>query len=598
MEKMHISPQDDTNQEILPAGASPDTDDMTDEITEEAPARRFSLAEMMAGAGDFLLQWGWLALLTCSIFLIGYYVLFPARGYFHSDTTDTLMWGMASAESNSLFNKDFDYACLLPFSTSLIMWPLVEIFGVTMLSHSIGMLIFFLCFTGGLILLLRKMGWSWAWTALGVSTELMLLSGSEKLREIFWGHTIYYSLGVLFVFVGLGLLFSFLDQNRTRTEAEPPQKRPTYKLTVTLLLIFIWFLLACTNQIIAIAIFALPVMAAWFCDHWFDGSHEITCAKNRRALLVFLLMGIGTVAGYLLTNLLADGIFAGYETSFSTYSPMSDWLDNAMKFPLHWVELLGVHVQGGAPLMSADSIRNLIMLIAAAVILILPTAALCCYRKIEDQKLRILILTYWFMVLLIMLGYICGLLSNAGWRLSPIMAMAVLVSVAFLRWSVQHVQMQRVVALMMIPVMTSGLFSAVTIARMAPDNYKNNILYMLSDFLKESDLHYGYATFWQANGLTVVSDSAVECRSVTITPTSLTPYNYQSCRSWYTKDQKQEEYFLLMTDMEKQDVEYARPDLAASKLREVEAYGYYIWVFDENIFPPEPEMITAPAQME
>ena len=53
-----------------------------------------------------------------------------------------------------------------------------------------------------------------------------------------------------------------------------------------------------------------------------------------------------------------------------------------------------------------------------------------------------------------------------------------------------------------------------------------------------------------------------------------------------------------MTDMEKQDVEYARPDLAASKLREVEAYGYYIWVFDENIFPPEPEMITAPEQME
>ncbi len=596
MEENVFSPMDPELTDASVRMAEPSSEPAAE--PEEAPAQKMDIADILAAAVDFLIRWGWLALLTCSIVLIGYYVLFPSRGSFHSDTTDTLMWGLASAESNSLFNKDFEYACLLPFSTSLVMWPLIELFGVTMQTHVIGMLIFFLCFTCGLIWLLRKMEWSWPWIAVGVSVELMMLSGSEKLREIFWGHTIYYSLGVLFVFVGLGLLFSFLDQNKARDAAETPSQKKLRKIVLTILLIFLWFLLACTNQIIAIAIFALPVMAAWFCDHWFDGSREIGCMQNRRALLVFLIMGIGTVAGYLLTNLLANGIVAGYETSFSTYSEMTEWMENAFKFPRHWAELIGVNVKGGAPLMSADSIQNLILLISSTVILILPVAALCCYRKIEDSKLRILILTFWFMTLLIMIGYVCGLLSNANWRLSPIMAMGILVSVAFLRWSVQHVNMHRIVSLMMVPVMAASLLSAVGIARMEPDNYRYNILYMLSDFLEESELSYGYATFWRANGITVVSDSAVECRSVNINQDNITPYYYQSCRSWFEEQPGQEEYFLLMSSGEKEALENCRPDLAEAKLRELEAYGYYVWVFDENIFPPEEETISTPAETE
>lgn len=554
--------------------------------TASQEAQTIGIAEIVGKAGELLLRWGWVLLLVFSVGLIGYYVLFPSRGYFHSDTTDTLMWGVASAESGTLFNPEFEYACLLPFSTSLLMWPLVEIFGVTMTAHVIGMLLFFLCFTGAMIWMLRKMQWSWQWISVGVTIELLMLSGSEKLREIFWGHTIYYSLGVLFIFVGLGLLFRFMDlQTKREAAAEPVErKKLNIRMIVGIALIGLWFLLTCTNQIIAIAIFALPVMAAWFCERWFDSKSELAGPRNRRALLVFLVMGIGTVAGHLLTNVLANGITAYYETSFSTFSNMDTWLANAQKFPQHWFSLLGVNVVGGTHLMSAASIQNLIVLIAAAAILILPVAALCCYSKIDDAKLRILILTFWFMTMLIMIGYICGMLSNANWRLCPIVAMAVMVSVAFLRWAVSQISMQRVVALLMIPVMAASALNALAICKMKPDHYNNNILYMLTRRLKENNLNYGYATFWRANGITVVSDSAVECRSVNITQDGISPYYYQSCRSWFEDQPGQEEYFLLMTHGEKEAMVNCGSDLVNKVTKEIETGGYYIWVFDENIF--------------
>ncbi|MBR7085085.1 MAG: hypothetical protein IKI37_07910 [Oscillospiraceae bacterium] len=50
---------------------------------------------------------GSVLLLACSVLLVGYYILFPSRGYFHSDTTDTIMWAEASYEQGNCLIKIF-----------------------------------------------------------------------------------------------------------------------------------------------------------------------------------------------------------------------------------------------------------------------------------------------------------------------------------------------------------------------------------------------------------------------------------------------------------------------------------------------------------
>ncbi len=558
--------------------------------TSPAAPKPITFREGLQAVWEYFGKFSWVLLLLFSVGLIGYYVLFPSKNFFHSDTTDTLMWAVASYESGSLFNPDFNYACLLPFGTSLFMWALIPIFGVSMTTHVLGMLCFFLCFTGGLLFLLRQMHWSWGWASMAVTIELLMLSGSEKLREIFWGHTIYYSLGVLFIFVGLGLLFRYMDlQEKKVSAAKDAVKSLNIKLIITLVLLAVWFLLTATNQIIAMAIFALPVMGAWFCVHWFDHSQKLLCKKNLHALVLFGVMAVAAVLGYLITALLSKEIPADYEDSYSTLALTSTWVDNARKFPDHWFSLLGVETFNGMPIMSGEGISSLLMILAGAIILILPVVALCCYNKIEDKKLKILTLTFWIMTLLIMIAYICGMLSNANWRLSPIVAMAVLVSVAFLHWAVGQISMQRIITLMMIPVFAVSVLNAVEIIKMDPNAYKNNHVFKIGEELEALGLNYGYATFWRANAVTVASDSAVECRTVIIDQNGVWMSPYQGCDSWYEDQPGQDKYFLVMTDAEREAMLASGHEVAQMGYQEIQISNFTVWVFSENIFDPRPK---------
>ena len=513
-------------------------------------------------------------LLIIALGITGYYILFPSRGYFHSDTTDTIMWAEASYESGSVFNPDFAYACLLPFGTNLIMTALMPFTGVSMTTHVVGMLIFFLLFSGGLILMLRQMGWKWGWTAAAVFVELMICSGSVKLREIFWGHTIYYSLGVFFIFIGLTLVFRHMDCLKSSSKKGG---------IFCLIGLGIWCLLTGSDQITAITIFILPVMGAVFCTRWFDRETKIISWRNCHAIVVLFVMLIGMLTGFLLTKIFAGEITASYEEAYSQYSDMSQWADNLRKFPTAWLSLIGVEAKANTPLMSVDSVGSLLKVIVGILLLILPLLALLNWNKIQDEKLRILILTYWFMAMLIMMGYIMGKLSAANWRLSPIAGMSAVVSIAFLRWGCSQIEWQRLSALLMIPVMIVSVLNAVTMARMPADNTEDNELYALSEKLQEHNLTYGYATFWQANAITVISDSQVKCRSVEVDERGVWTRNYQCNKNWYEEQPEQENYFLLLTNNEANQLRAIDYILLRHPHEEIYAGNYVIWVFNKNI---------------
>ena len=85
-----------------------------------------------------------------------YYTVWPAEGYFHSDCTDSLYWAEAAVDSGTVFNPEYYYAALLPFSAQVWLVPLIHIFGVTMTAHVVGMVIFALLFFAAVIFFCRK----------------------------------------------------------------------------------------------------------------------------------------------------------------------------------------------------------------------------------------------------------------------------------------------------------------------------------------------------------------------------------------------------------------------------------------------------------
>ena len=255
------------------------------------------------------------------------------------------------------------------------------------------------------------------------------------------------------------------------------------------------------------------------------------------------------------------------------------WVEHIEGFGKAWMTLLGVDMRDGDKLMSVKSVGYLLSFFTGIILLVVPVIALFCYNKIKDRKLRLLILSYWLMTLLIMVGYILGKLSSANWRLSPIVGMSAVVTYAFFKWAAGEVKWQRFISLLMIPVFMVSAITSFTILKMKPDETDNNHLYRIARGLESQGLSYGFATFWNANGATVAADSKVQIRNVTIEEGRCFPYRYQTLGKWYDAQPGQDKYFILM-DANERDL-LAGSELDDAKVGETTIEGYQVWIYTD-----------------
>lgn len=528
-------------------------------------------------------------LLVVALGLVAYYIICPAKGEFHADCTDTIYWAKATFDSGKLISPDFSYACLLPFGGSLLMLLFLPFFGLSMTTHMLGMLLFFLLLTAVLCWMLREMHWDYRWICTTAAIFLMILSASKKLREIFWGHTIYYSLGILFLFCGLALLFRL--QNLVAVHQETRKIRVHSILTFIALILF--FVLCCTDQVTAVTIFALPILAGLFLERLLDRKTPLLHWKNTRALLLLLSLGIAVVSGMELGNIWANGVTGAYADAYSNWTAQSTWTEHLQKLPLAWLTLLGLEDIPGEKLMSGESVMNLIRIGTALILAVLPVAATCCYPKYKGQsgrQMRILLWAHWTVTGLILVGYLCGALSVANWRLSPIVCTASIVSLVFLRWAItKRTAMQRVAGLLCVPVACFCLLSAWNILLLPTNAAEVNVQYQLTNMLEDQGLTYGYATFWHVNAMTVISGDKLKVRNVNVDEDGVQKAVYQTAAAWYDDQPGQEDYFLLLDTEEYQGLAAAKDPLLSRAERSfvlTDSYGtnYQVLVFAENIF--------------
>lgn len=537
------------------------------------------------------------ALFLAAILVTVYYIAAAARGEFHSDCTDTIFWANASYESGHIYNADFAYACLLPFGTNLLMLPFFPFFGLSMTTHVLGMLLFFILFTVFFCLMLHEMGWGIRSVCVGGAIFLGLLSSSAKMREMFWGHTIYYSLGILFLFMGTYFYFRFenlLEKRRRLQKDQQPVRRVTIHVIITAAALLLFLMFSATDGISALSIFGLPFLAAIFAVHIADNSKPVVCRQNLCALNQIMIFTVMILLGIVMNELWAGDITAGYESAYSRYSAQSSWTEHVQKLPLAWLTLLGVEDLDGQPMMSAESVKNIFHILGAMLIAVFPIIATCFYFRYpndrEGKHIRLWIWIHWAVTTIILLGYVFGKLSAANWRLIPIAGTGMILMLLVLRWAILFNKPSiRIPALLAIPVVVLAVLNLITVAAMPKDAYKENEIYELAEFLEKEDLSYGYATFWRANAITVISGPDVKVRSVEIDDTGIMPGNYQTQKSWYQSQEGQEEYFLLVNQSEYDMLGGLENSLlteaAQCKFIQLDDGSvFYILIFAHNIF--------------
>ncbi len=578
----------DTEAEAPATDSQPSADVSAEAPSTSKPSKKKLLGDTLLFAAAFFV-------FICAVASAVYYIVFAARYEFHADCTDTILWANASVVSGRLYDPNFTYACFLPFSTSTLMIPLVKIFGLTMTAHVGGMLGFFILLTFFMLLMIREITGSASAGFFGTALFISITLVTPKLREIFWGHTIYYSLGILFLVIGAFLYSRLLSvgnkERKLKKEGKNAKGASLHKLLLFLCLCVFMFLTG-MDGITGFTLFALPFAGAIFIEQFINKKYSLL--SGRTALVTFraLVFLIMTIVGTLINNLLLGNMQARYQDANSEFSEMSSWISHVQKLPLAWLRLLGVEDMPDIMFTDKEGVPNLIYIISALMLTVLPVAATFCYKKYgNDRKgrmMRIWVWMHWAVTAVVLMGYICGVLAVADWRLTPMAGTSLILSILFVCWAVSaKADCSRLVSLLIVPVFAAGYLGVSNVMKMPKDGYKQNTWYQLSGYLYEHGLTKGYSSFWNANSVTLISGGKVKVSDVYIDETGVSRRRYQSSTKWYEDDPLQRQYFLILEGQEKKDFmsseDYKNDRPMTTLTAEINSTEFTILVYDHNI---------------
>jgi hypothetical protein len=451
-----------------------------------------------------------------------------------------------------------------------------------MKAQIIGMVIFLLLFVACIILLCNTLNFGTKWTSVTVATILLVVSSSEKLREIFWGHIIYYSFGPMLLLLIVSLVIRSLKCGNAYLK-NPKEKETTKKAVTSFAILFVGIIVCAINGMQIMTLSSLPIMLAVIMVIFFELHTDLLSKENWTRYAVVIIMGIATIIGLLLAKLIVGDVTAGYAESYSCFSDSSQWVHNfASLFP-NFFTLLGADTSHTISLYSFEGICNLLRIVFALIILITPVIMAILYGKFKKVEYKILIIVHHIVTLLILMGWTFGRINAANWRLTPIIVTSTLLSVLFVKWIYENVEFKRLQLIIEIPVICMLLIITSNIITMENQSTTNAQLNTLAEYLENNNLEYGYATFWQANIVTLLSDSEVKVRNISVDEEGYSIYAYQTNLNWYGNATGYNRYFVVLTATEYAN--YYENSTTIERATEVQTCGTYkVLIYDHNIF--------------
>lgn len=503
------------------------------------------------------------------IMLLLYYIFFCGKTELHADCMDTLMWANASFESGSLFDRDFNYACLLPFGGQLLMQPFLYIFGLSYKAHIFGMVLFIILFELSLIFMLRGMGISHFKTGALTFGVLMFVCSSKKLREIFLGHIIYYSLGLLFLFVGMGLIFRIINCYDKKSK----------KATVFAALTFVWTMFCASDGIQALTIYILPAVFSIIAYIILDLDNELISTKNVFKVQLSAVILMAAVCGLVIVSFLANGVTQSYASAYSRFNNSKVWFENLSTLLSCHYTLLGVDVNDKMDIMSFEGVINILRIIFATIVCVAPFFGFIFYTKIKNKYTKMFLLAYAAIYILIMIAWVFGKISGVNWRLTPIEVTGFIVTVLLIYELIDSTYI-RLGGTLVIPLVLFCLISGGSVLGISTNYKAENKIFKEIQLLEDNGCTYGYATFWNANPVTVLTENKIKVRGMDVKDGKVVTRTYQSCERWYDgKTAKGEKYFILLTEKEYRNFEIS--EYPVDKI--IEKDGFVLITLRKNI---------------
>lgn len=483
------------------------------------------------------------AILAVGVIPVVYYILGPARGYMTSDTTDSILWAYRAYTSGKAADPNFYYAAILPFGGNQIYFPFVALFGYSMTAQIGGLTLFAVLFAAALWFFFSGVGLDRYRSAAAVSLSMLIFSSSAKLREILWEHIFYYNLGVLFFCVGMGLAFRLLDVERSD---EKPRR---VIAVVSAVCLGLFSLFAATDGLQALVCFSLPLCAGIFAERLLS-SEELLGKTGKRSLWLLLFVGGLSLLGVGFGKLLTGGVTAGYQEAYSTWSAPSDWVENLLGFFPNWFSLLGVDAVASDDLVSGASLLNMLRITGGVLLLVLPLLLLFRWKTL-GRRVRIALVGHLTVCACILFAVVFGSLGGANWRLVPMLGTSILLSlITVAEYFRSDVVRRRLSVLFLALLLLLAAIPFGTILGMPAKYGRDNSWFAATEALEARGLRYGFANFWWAEYVTLLSGGDLEVANIREGKNEPVAYRYQCGKDAFDPKDDVERYFLLLTEKE------------------------------------------------
>ena len=510
-----------------------------------------------------------LCIFALALAVVVFFILKRCRAEYNGDYTDTLLWAYTAVKSGHFYDPDYWYADFLPFSGIPLMMPIVSVFGLTYLSHKIGMTVFALIFAAALYAFMRALGLSRGESFALSGITLILMCASQITRMIFYGHIIHYSLAIVFMCVSYSLL--------KRSDIFDG-KNHHGRLFTWILCIFC--MLCCTNGIATMLLFFVPFVLSIVLERYLD-KEPISFSGDKTLIRSVSYIACAGLAGIVLKTVFFRS--RNYEASITALLPSDGWVWKQSPFLLEWIKVLTDSSDSDVLMASFDGIRILCMYVLALVILVVPVFALFLLKKINNRLLRLFILFYHIMFATTMLTYSVSYALVSNWRLAGLVCCALMVTVVYSLYMIKENLYVRWFVLVLPVIAVCTLISMLTVKRI-PSALNANRNDKLIEIYKENGLTRGYSSFWNsANAVTILSDDSVHVSPIVFWPDGRYGVrHYQSCPSDYADVPGTDRYFVAV---DAQELEYTKDTLVANSIEQIKYDdGLYILVFDRNVF--------------
>lgn len=444
---------------------------------------------------------------------------------FHSDTTDTLLWAAASRDAGAIASPTFRYAYFIPFGGNCFLIPFLALFGTGITALRCGMTMFFAVFVFAAYALFRSLKWSRSVRWFSVALLLTVASATPKMREIYFGHILYYSLGTLFFFFGLACAPDPVSPETTSCRAN--------RIRGALFALCMAWAASCGMPLLLYAV--LPVLGAWILVR----SAEQRPFSKACDGTAFLPGALGAGAGLALYFVLSLGLLpVDYADSYECFSFPSRWWLNLAGLPGQWILLFCpsawdcVPIASGAGFPAAGQIAMALLLAAA------PVFALLRIRTFSPRE-KMLVAGHWILAAEVLFFWTFGSISNANWRLSPLVLSSAAVTACLLRrlYSDGTVFLRRAAAAVSLFLFAVCFLTHLQTSFLPCNWHVWRGRGTLVPLLESIGVRDGYCTdFWFSNVVTVLSGDHCRIREVVRRNGSWQGRRYNTDDRWFEPD--------------------------------------------------------------